>query len=378
MDKEALLLELKNLETSLVGKTADEVKAAIDAFKSEYAVEVKAAAETMSNELTELKNHLNKLDIKVNTPAVVMNPAEGPKDEIKALITENFEAISGVRKGHAVEIKAVGNMTLANLTGDEPRQFSNDVAMVPSQAVNFADLVSSVNITGGTYTYPRETTSEGAIATQTEGADKSQIDYDLSMIDVATNFLAGFAVYSKKMVNNLPFLQGFIPRALRRDYFKAENSKFYTELAALATATVLVAGNIVERIVTEQTTLMALNYFPTAITISPADYGKILLTAGQSGTGDYSLPGVVSISNGVVTVNGLRVIVASWVPADKYIIGEWFQADKVVTQGLGVEFSNEDSDNFRKNNITARIEAQIALAVYRPDAFIAGDFTKVA
>jgi hypothetical protein len=50
---------------------------------------------------------------------------------------------------------------------------------------------------------------------------------------------------------------------------------------------------------------------------------------------------------------------------------------KVVTEGLSLEFSNEDSDNFRKNNITARVEAQVALAIERPDALIYGDFTAI-
>ena len=68
-------------------------------------------------------------------------------------------------------------------------------------------------------------------------------------------------------------------------------------------------------------------------------------------------------------------VVASWMTANKYLIGDFSYADKIVTQGLGIEFFEQDSDNVRKNNITARVEAQIALACQRPDAFIYGDFT---
>ena len=109
-------------------------------------------------------------------------------------------------------------MTLGNnLTGDQIRIYGDEVAIVPSPKLNVADLVGTINIDGGTYTFPRESGSEGAIGIQTEGNDKSQIDYDITMVDVNTDFIAGFAVYSKKMANNLPFLESFLPEALRRD-----------------------------------------------------------------------------------------------------------------------------------------------------------------
>jgi hypothetical protein len=45
---------------------------------------------------------------------------------------------------------------------------------------------------------------EGAIGAQVEGATKGQ-NYDISMIDVNTDFIAGFTCYSKKMYTNLVF-----------------------------------------------------------------------------------------------------------------------------------------------------------------------------
>ena len=44
------------------------------------------------------------------------------------------------------------------------------------------------------------------------------------MIDANTDFIAGFAVYSKKMRNNLPFLESTLSLDLRDDYFRGENS----------------------------------------------------------------------------------------------------------------------------------------------------------
>ena len=373
--------QLEALTLKLEGKSKEEVKTAIDNFSTEFKSQIDEKLgeqkTEFAEELKKIQDHANALDVKLKEQKTIQK-SEG--DAIKNAITENFSEIKGVKKGNRVdfEIKAVGNMTLpVNLTGDQPRSYSTTVAGVPAQKVNFEDLVTTIPIDGGTYTFPRETGSEGGIGTQTEGADKSQIDYDLTMVDVNTDFIAGYCVYSKKMANNLPFLQNFLPVALRRDYFKNENADFYADLVTNSTASALTSGNVVERIVNEQVTLMANDFSPNAIVVNSKNYGEILLTAGSSGTGDYSLPGVVTIVNGVVTINGLSVVVASWMPADKYIIGDWAMANKIVTEGLGLGFFEQDGDNVKKNNITGRIESQTALAVLRTDAFINGDFTTV-
>jgi hypothetical protein len=99
-----------------------------------------------------------------------------------------------------------------------------------------------------------------------------------------------------------------------------------------------------------------------------------MLTEKSTGAG-YGLPGIVTMEGGNLKINGISIFKATWLAANKYFVGDWSYVQKVVTEGLVLEFSTEDNDNFSKNNITARIEAQIALAVERPNAVIFGDFT---
>ena len=389
---EGLEKKLEDLATTLEGKAKNEVKTAIEAFMTENTkaiteatTEVKDALlkeiETLKENAEKMQEHADALDVKLQKKTKGENAEPRFVDNMKTLITENLEVISEVSKSNSIklETKAVGNMTLANLTGDQPRDYSFDVAMVPGQMVAFSDLIGTVNISNGTYTYPRETGSEGAIATQTEGADKGQIDYDLTMVDASTDFIAGFAVYSKKMRNNLPFLESFVPRALRRDYLIAESGVFNTALAAAATAStqIITGKNKAEMILNELATLEASNFSANVIVMRPADWYDILKSTRPTTGTDYSLPGLVTLEGGVLRFNGVQVVKANWLAANKYYVGDWSTLDKVVTEGLSVEFSENDEDNFRKNNITARIEAQVALAIYRPDAIIYGDFTAV-
>tara|TARA_R110002167_G_scaffold284737_2_gene489908 strand:+ start:29941 stop:31146 length:1206 start_codon:yes stop_codon:yes gene_type:complete len=397
---EKLKAELETLTKGLEAKTSEEVKAAVDAFETKVnesiANETKAVKESFEAEIKGIKEsmagfagkeaaeamqkHLDAMDIKLQNKAPQKKEVVSFETGVKSLVEENFEKISQVRKGNSakLEVKTVGNMTLANLSGDQPRDYSGTVAAVPSQLVNFTDLTGApINISGGTYTFPRETgAGEGSISTQTEGNSKSQRDYDLTMVDVNTDFLAGYAVYSKKMANNLPFLQSFLPSALRRDYLKAENSLFATTLASAATASsqIITSKNKIEMLINEIATLEGIDFAANGIVVRPADWYDIAKTEKSTGSG-YGLPGIVAYSNGVLTINGIPVYKANWIAANKYFVGDWSRVKKVVTEGLSLEFSNEDSDNFRKNNITARIEAQIGLAIERTDAVIYGDFT---
>jgi len=371
--------QLEALTLKLEGKSQNEVKSAIEAFevKNKEVIDnqIKEVKESFEVQLKELQDHADKLDVKLQAKSK-NEMVKG--DAVKSAITENFDSIKSVRKGQAVQVKAVGDMTLgASLTGDQPRTYNYDVVSVPGQALNVSDLAGSVSISGGTYTFVRVVKGEGSISAQTEGSSKTQIDYDYTMVDVNTDFIAGFARYSKKMANNLPFLESSLPNELRRDYFISENAAFNTVLAAAATASTLTTGNSIERLIANIAVLEGINHVVNGVVISPADYWNILVTEKSTGAG-YGLPGVVTFDGGVLRISGIPIYKATWLAANKYYVGDWSRVKKVVTEGLSLDFSETEGTNFVKNEITARIEAQVALAVEQPSALIFGDFTTVA
>jgi HK97 family phage major capsid protein len=353
-----------------------EVKGLIEALEAKMTSEKDLAVDGLKSDLAALQAHADKLDVKLKEKV----KSEDTRDPLIKTISEKFGEIKEVRKGVTVQVKAVGDMTLpVNLTGAQPKDYNFDVVLNPSQMLNVSDIVGAVSISGGTYTFVRENgAGEGSIGAQTEGASKTQKDYDISMIDVNTDFIAGFTRYSKKMANNLPFLTSFIPNALRRDYAKAENAAFNTVLAAAATASteIITNKNKVEMLINEIAKQENLDFPVTAIVLRPTDYYDILKTEKSVGAG-YGLPGVVSQENGILRINGIPLFRATWLAANKYYVGDWTRVTKVTTEGLSLEFSEVEGTNFVKNNITARIEAQVALAVEQPAALIFGDFTAV-
>jgi HK97 family phage major capsid protein len=370
---------LEGIKAQVETKTAEqsvEVKSLIEALEAKMESKSNETIEALKADLKAIQDHADLLDVKLQEKTAETK-SEGYFDVMEKALTENFNDIKEVRSGKSVQVKAVGDMTLtANLTGAQPKEYNFNTVLVPGQLVNVADLVGSVNIGGGTYTFPREGAGEGSVAAQTEGSSKSQRDYDFTMVDVNTDFIAGFTRYSKKMANNLPFLTSFIPNALRRDYFFAENAAFNTVLAGAATASTEVIDdkNKIEMLINEVARLENANFAANGIVVRPSDFYDIMKTEKSTGAG-YGLPGIVTYEGGVLRINGIPVFKATWLAANKYYVGDWSRVNKVITQGLSLEFSEQEGTNFVKNNITARIESQTALAVEQPAAIIYGDFT---
>lgn len=375
MELKELQDALVNLKNEVKGANELEVKNAIENFEAKnndfIANQVKEVKDAFKADLDALQKHADKLDVKLQEKAV--KDANQGKDFLQIAIESKGKEITAMRKGQSVdiEVKAVADMGTANLTGDEPRSYNYDIVTFPSQKVNVSDLVGSVNIDGGTYTYTRETGSEGGIDAQTEGSTKSQIDYDFATVDVSTDFIAGWARYSKKMRNNLSYIASAIPSLLRRDYFKRENAIFNAVLEADATASteVITGKNKPQMLMNEIAKLEDADYDANGIVVRPSDYMDMLKAAKDD------LESAVTYEGGVLRVAGLQVLKATWLSANKYFIGDWSRVNKINTEGLSLEFSDVEGDNFTKNNITARIESQTALAVEQPLALVFGDFT---
>ena len=388
MEAKDLDKAIEDLKNNLEGKTQTEVKAAIETLEGKFKTQLdsvkKETADQFQKSIDDLKKdidakqaHLDALDVKVKKQSNIVI-GQNTKDAFKALMGENlvkeFDSIKSVRKGngHKFEIKAVGDMTQsANLTGDSIFTYQSGAAALPGQAVNFASLVPTISSATGTYIIYRETAGEGSISAQTEGASKTQIDFDLSQITYNALYLSGYARFSKQMATDLPFLTSWLPDALRREYFKVENSTFWTALRAAATLSTTAGTTAIERVIEEIGSLEAADYMPDKILLNPADWATIANTKPS----DFSLPSVVAYVNGQLVVHGLPVYKASWVPSNEYVVGEWSQAKKVLVDGLAVEFFEQDADNVTKNLITARIESRTVLAIDQPAGFRRGMLT---
>jgi hypothetical protein len=396
MEKKELMTELEGLkntlETSISEKSkaeiAEQLKAVVadvDAKISALTVAdstdaVKSVSEEVSvikSELAELVKGFDVLQTKVKTSKTTNVESKSFKQAFGDALAENFDALQTVKKGAPVRmnIKAGANMTLGgsldpngNLSG--VASYASTQALLPSQKLNMRDLISTAISPTGLYVQYRETGAGDALTVQTEGAAKAQIQYDFTEIKVVENYIAGFSRFSKQMAKQLPYMQSTLPRLLQRDFYKAENSTFYTSVIGAATGVNTTTGtNEVEVIMDLIANQQSANFNASYVIVSPktlSNINKVLLTNGYY----PGAAGISSIANGSVAIAGTPVVAASWANDASFLVIDADYIERVETEAINVEFAMEDSDNFQKNLITARIECQEAINVMLPASVI--------
>lgn len=377
--------ELKSIEASVKSATesVEKMKAANEAaiadVKTQVA-EVKAAVVTMDEAAKKNQAALDQM-IAEKAAKTVNNKNKSFGDAFSEQIAEAFDSkqaeINEFQRNKnaklTIDLKAVGTMTTsANLSGDGVATYNTRQGLVPAQKVNFRDLIPTAVSPTGLYVTYRETGTEGSIGIQTEGNLKSQIDYDLTEVKVVSDYIAGFARFSKQMMFQLPFLQNTLQRMLLRDFYKKENSTFFTAVSQAATGSTTTAATVdAEQLVDWIANQLDANFEASFALVSYAQWADLLKTKPT----DYSVPGGVIIDpNGNIRIAGVPVIGASWVTNDKALIVDASYLERVETEGLRVEFSYEDSDNFQRNLVTARVECFEDINIMRTDALIYGTF----
>lgn len=337
-------------------------------------------AEQLTEKSTAIENRLDEIEIKLQKSTENKMEQKSFVSTFGELIAKNFDSIKEVSLGNkvAMTLKAVGNMTISgNLTGDAMRTYQPGVAAVPNRLLNFRDLIPAVSSATGIYTLYRETGSEGSISVQsTPGDAKTQIDYDLTAVTYTARYIAGFARIDKSMLQDLPFLQTALPNMLLRDFYKAEDAKFYADLSGAATGSTTTSATVdVEQIIDYVANLEAADFQVNGIVVHPKQWARLVTTKPA----DYSVPGGVTITpDGNIAIAGIPVYKSSFIADDKVLVGDWNMAKRVVVDDLKVEFFEQDSDNVQKNLVTCRIEAREVLAIDRLDAFVFADLGNVA
>ena len=378
---------MENLENvaNEVAKNFEAKAKAFEAQVSNVESSLKAILEAKSIELNEVKGQITNIVDRANQLEADLQKSKAAKVETKSIgeqlkeaVDNDFVSLEKALKSQSgsftMNLKTVGNMLLSsNLTGDSVVTYNQRQAILPAQAINFRDLMPSVSSATGTYVTYRETGSEGSISAQTEGNSKSQIDYDLTEVKTVNSYIAGYATFSKQMMKSLPFIENTLTRMMLRDFFKAENASFFSTVSGAATGvTTVTATNDVEELIQLIGNQKAANFNASYALVSPAQMGRLLIAT--FGKGYYASAGAVVVNGaGALTIWGVPVIEASWVTDDKVLIIDRDFLERVEVEGLNVTFSYENSDNFIKNLVTARVECYEAVNLMLPASAIFAD-----
>jgi hypothetical protein len=355
----------------------------------------KADLEPLQKELTKIAAQATEMmnSMKANQDVIDKFVAEHNKREskgetktfesewgntIKHEIEKQKESVMDMqgKKTAKIEFEMKATMTIANTTtGGGVNSYNTRQGILPSQKINMRDLMSTVYSKNGLFVTYRETNSLQAPGHQTEGSDKTNMQYAFTAGTTTLKYLAGYVTFSKQLLFNLDFLENTLPRMLQRDFFKKENDYFYTQMASNATGTNTAANPTptvdIEELVRMIANQLNANFEASYSMVDWIEWGRILLTKPN----DYSLPaGTVVNNQGIVTVAGVPLIGASYAQSDHVLLWDRDYVERVEGESLRVEFSYENNDNFQKNLITARIECFEEINLLLPQSIIYRDF----
>jgi HK97 family phage major capsid protein len=374
-----------------------EIKGEFDAVKAENATAVdavKSELEELKSQVAVVKDAADKLEAKSNRIKMNQNEVKGFNGALAEAIEKNADVLgklgAGEIKNHAfvMDTKTVGNMTeAANLTGDIPRAYANQVYGLPSRKVHVRSLLPVGTISQGLFTFPLETGGEGAPAAQTQGSTKAQVDFDITMTNAPAQVIAGYVKISRQMLDDIPAMTSFLQQRLLEKYLVAEDAQLLSGsgtapnlqgITGVASAFAGAATVDVEQLVQAIAQIEAANYSATGILINPTDWANIVNTKPTNAA--YSLPGATVVStNGQLSIAGIPVYTSTAIAADKFLVGDWSMGAQIMQRdGISVRFSEFDGNNFVENMITVRVEARIAFPIYYAGAFCYGDFGNVA
>lgn len=366
----------KATESLSVKLTEDEKKALMTSFKKELEPEM-AKYVKMQEQLDAMDVKMQRLPSKIT----VKSFSEDFADRIKEALGDK-KNIRNI-KGQSFEFeRKLDDMTEANSfesTIVVPVDQRPGIVYNPLRRNRVRDLISSGTTGSNMVTFIREYAITSNTAITTEGAEYKQEDFDLKRIDAAVLKITNYLIVSEEMLEDVQGLTSYIMARLPEKIKNLEDTTILTHatygILPLATAySDTLADSKVQRIdvlVSALTQAKVAEYSPTAILLHPTDCKVMKLTKDDNG--QYIFPWV--FMNGGVVVDSIPVIESTAMTLGSFLVGDFKLGAQIFDRRqMSIEFSNTNEDNFIKGMVTVRGSERIAIAVYRPNAFVYGTF----
>ena len=249
------------------------------------------------------------------------------------------------------------------------------------------DLLNWGRTSSNSIEYAREVvfTNSAAPVAENTAKPESNITFEADSAPVVT--IAHWVHASKQILADVPMLQSYVDGRLRHGLKLVEESQLlkgsgvglnlngiYTQATAYVDPGVVVqAETRIDRLRLALLQVELAEYWADGIVISPLDWAAIELTKTADNAYLFANPRAQNLPG----LWGRNVVPTQAMTANEFLVGAF--GGGLAVQGwdredVNVVVSLEDRDNFIKNMATVRVEERLGLTVYRPTAFVKGDF----
>jgi HK97 family phage major capsid protein len=386
----------------LAAEIKAEHKQAVDAVKAiaEEALGKAKAGETLT---ADLKAKADEALVKMNTLGEQIATIEqkvleggGEKHEQPKSFGEQFVESEGVKsflsssptKGKAdLRLKA----TLTSATTDSAGSVGDAINQtrlpgilpLPQRRLTVRDLLSQGRMDGNTLEYVKETGFTNSATTVAEGAAKPESDLKFDLVSTSAKVIAHWMKASRQVLDDISQLRSVIDQRLIYGLAYVEETQLLngdntgqnlngiiTQATAYSAPVTIADLNQLDVLRLAMLQAALAEYPATGHVMHPTDWATIETTKDSEGR--Y----IIGNPQGTAqpTLWGLPVVATQAITVRKFLTGAFRLGAQVFDRWdarVEVGFVNDD---FTKNLVTILAEERLALAVYRPEAFIYGDF----
>ncbi|WP_298494518.1 phage major capsid protein [uncultured Maritimibacter sp.] len=326
----------------------------------------------------------------------VRDPGDGAPMSLGQRFVEN-EGVKSFLDSRPTKGKAdmMLKATITSLTTDAAGSAGDAIAparlpgvqMQPNRRMTIRNLLMPGTTQSNVVQYVQETGFTNSAAPVAEGAKRPQSDVKLELKNANVATIGHFMKASREVLNDAPMLASMIDGRLRYGVdFKEEIqllsgdgtgqnlSGLVTNATAFSAPGSLVAGNLVDTLRFAALQVYLAEFPSSGFVLNPIDWAAIETlkdTVGNYIIGDPQ-------SGATPTLWRLPVVQTPAITVDKFLTGAFdSQAQVFDREQTRVEVGYEN-DDFTKGLVTVLADERLALAIYRPEAFVYGDLGRIA
>jgi HK97 family phage major capsid protein len=386
MSMEQVMKGLEALEARLKGMS-DKADGELSTL-GKVSADTKAALESLGTQQRELADRLMGLEQKGAAPAGQADQAETWGSQfVKAASFGDFIG------GRAQRVRAEVKNTVTNTVGNTFSDRRPGIVAGAFREFTLEMLLNTLPTSSNAVDYVRENVFTNAAAETAEGGTKPESSLTTTLVTEPVATVAHWIKISRQLASDNAALAAYIDLRMRygvnlrvenqiiagngtapnmSGFTKAGNFTAHGYTAAALTGAGLSATNRFDLIGKILGDCQVGDYAADAILVNPADWWTMRLAKDSQGRYLLGDPGV----NVPPTLFGVPVVASNAMSADTVLVASLRQAATFYNrEGVVIDMSESDSDNFTKNLVTIRAERRCMLAVERPAAVRYGDLT---
>lgn len=388
---EAVMKQLDTIEKSLAA-FSEKASAEISAT-GKMATDTKTAIDNLGTQQRELADRLLQIEQRGSQQRDGEEKSESWGRQVTQSQTykSGLEALKGNRQFGSIGFEIKNTVVTSDTTVAPDRK--PGVVGGAFRQFRLEDVLSSAPTTSSAIEYTRENVFTNNAAETAEGSVMPESSVTFTLDNVPVQAVPHFIKISRQLASDSPALAAYINLRMRYGVdLRVENQLYagngtspnlsglarsgnYTAhgyTAAALTALGLSPTNRFDLIGKVLGDCAAADYPASAILLNPADWWTMRLTKDAQGRYLLGDPGM----DAPPQLFGVPVVQCNAVTADTFQVGAYnIAATKYDREGVIVELSDSDGDNFQRMLVTLRAMRRLALAVERPASLRGGDLT---